>query len=133
MAHSIQHYGARMAFFVDLDLLVIICFMGRIVRQRPGRFASLADSVAEWQKYEYAPGTINLDLDRIAASETSVVEFNDLLTEVEGEFRAAGKFLEKQTLNSSCRVPGVVFNDFPVSSLLECVEELKKLMGPLRG
>jgi hypothetical protein len=130
MAHSIQAYKGKTEVINDLDLLIIMGFVLKIVNQSP-EFRGLRNLVAQWQESlrEYGPGIIDLKLEQFVQGPNEVSEFGALLSTVLNQVSYYHEAIPADVLNKQLSVLGVTFSDCKVSSVEEAVKKLQALIA----
>jgi hypothetical protein len=130
MAHSIQVVGDRHEVFEDMDLLVVLGLLLEELSERPERYARLARLRDVWTECRtgFGPGTIDLELDEVAAHPASKNELLDLLAATEGRLSSYDAVIPGHVLNAQCGVRGVYFNDFPTDRVAESIQRLVQML-----
>lgn len=132
MATSIQVVQGQAKIFNDLDLFVVLRFMLEEMMSNPKRYQSLQAMFSIWEDCCVAsgPGTIDLKLDRLAASESSKSEIRELLSAVREKLAEWGDRIPKSILNTRYAVRGIHFADYETSRLVETTEKIQNLLEP---
>ena len=131
MATSIQAIGERAEVLNDLDLLVLIALLNEVGHVAREQLESLQSFFDSWREncVGYGPGTIDLDLEGISASENAKSDFEQLLKAVENRLEEFGETIPAKVLTRWCEAPGVTFNDYPTTTIKTTVERIRALMS----
>jgi len=131
MATSIQTVGERAEAFNDLDLIAIVRLLGQEAAARPGEYSAITAVLARWERNlaAYGPGTIDLNFNDLASSDKRRSELILLLAAVDKGVGQFGKTIPSSVLNDRCAVPGVTFQDYPISLLRLAMTRLRGLLG----
>jgi hypothetical protein len=123
-----QQIGERVEPFNDLDLIAVLSLLDREVVSRPDEYLELRPLLSEWKRdlVTYGPGTIDLKLD--AVSHRGRAQLRSLLASVGDRVEQFGNSVPASVLTERLQVPGVRFNDYPVSVLRTVVNALRKLL-----
>ena len=129
MAHSIQTVGDKAEVFNDLDLLVLVSLMTEELEHSADDYPLLITLASSWQACHshYAPGMIDLDLDRAIATGDAREQFERLLAAVEQKVERIDDLIPAGELNSRLRVPGVTFNDYRPALLITAINKMRLL------
>ncbi len=130
MATSVQIVGQQSKVLSDLDLLVLIRMMFDDVRADLDRFSSLQAVTVRWDGCctQYAPGTVELELESIASNATKKAEFLKLLAGLVHKLDSLGPTLAAAEMNRRWGVRGVKFHDYETSRLILAAEEIRQLV-----
>jgi hypothetical protein len=130
MAHSIQTHNGKTAVINDVDLLIIIGFALRFLRNKT-EFAKLRSLAAQWQEslLQYGPGIIDLKIDTLSQTPETIRELMDLLNKVVERVEKFHGTIPADVLNLQLSVPGVTFCDCKVSSIKEAVMSIRALVS----
>ena len=119
-----------MLVFNDLDLLVLLTLMTKELNNNGAEYPLLMTFGGIWQRClsDYAPGVIDLGLDRAVSGWQEREQLNKILLVVEQKLKGFGDVIDAQVLNSLAHVPGVLFHDYRTALLVSALENLKLLI-----
>jgi len=114
----------------DFDLLIIVGFALRIVRQIP-QFEELQELIMQWHDSlrHYGPGVIDLRLERLEQAPEMARKLGELLTEIINGIAQYGETIPAYVLNEQSSVPGVKFSDYRAKNVEESVKKLQSLIS----
>lgn len=130
MTHSIQTMGDASEIINDLDLVATIGLLSREFEKDPIRHARMEPWIRGWleQSSNYAPGTIDLELEDIAASAEDRTALVDLLDALEAELARLGPVVPGPLLDDMKLSAGMVFGDYPVEYMVDVVSRVRRLL-----
>ena len=131
MAHAILTVGDRKVFVTDLDLIAILSLMRVELDRESDTFSGLGrrfDII--WRTVrEYAPGTLDVPVNEIAASPSERAAFLALLDRVRSRVESFGSFVPEEALSSACPLPGIRWgSESSTASLVKVIDSIRGLM-----
>jgi hypothetical protein len=131
MTTSIQAIGERAEILNDLDVLALIALLNQVGHEDREKFKSLQPFFDAWQEncVGYGPGTIDLDLQGISASENAKSELEHLLKIVENKLGEFSEMIPAKVLTVWCKAPGVKFSDYPKMKIKTTIKKIRALMN----
>ena len=130
MAHNIQMFREKSLIIHDLDLIVLMAFALKLIRENP-QYAVLEECAEQWKcaLANYGPGVLDLGLEELENAPTKIDALAALLTGIEVEVIRSGESVPASVLNAlTDRVPGVVFSDYKVELILELIRAFRCLL-----
>ncbi|WP_042724376.1 hypothetical protein [Chthoniobacter flavus] len=130
MANSIQVYNGKSLIVNDLDIIAVMAFALRLVPKMPeGNL--LAHLAEQWKRTlsEYAPGAIDLELDKLMHSTSEIEALVALFSEIRTELSQYGEIVPASVLNEMNTVEGVKFFDYRSEAIVKAAKSLGELLG----
>jgi hypothetical protein len=133
MATSIQTFADRSTFLNDLDLLVLLHILIKVLQEKTGRKEE-EERLISWSTdicEGYGPGTIDLQLDDFAQDRKLTLAFLEALTCVEKRVRSVGASYPSRELITGWLTDGVIPSDYDPQLILDALAELRDLIIPV--
>ena len=130
MAVSVQLVGRKAEVLNDLDLLILLRMMAEEVRSKPGRYSSLRQIADHWESCweQYGPGTLNLELEKVALDSQKKADCLDLFARIGRKLCLLEATLPADRVNRRWGVKGIKFFDYQTDQLRVALDKLRALI-----
>ena len=129
MATSIQMFGDKWEMFRDTDLIAVLCLLLREMESRTNERPALRPLMRTWKNdlAYYTPGAIDLKLNSYTNLRNVRLDLLSFIDIVEIRLEQFGEIVPGYVFDD-CIVPGVKFNDYPSSAIMEAICRLRNLL-----
>jgi hypothetical protein len=129
VATSIQEFKGKALMLNDLDLILVVALILRLIPRTP-RSLALEHVAEHWERAlaSYGPGVLDLELDTLMRSPVEVNSLSALLSSIEAELAPYGGIVPASVLNDLVSLPGIKFADYQAETIVIAGKLLKELL-----
>ncbi|MBV8224672.1 MAG: hypothetical protein JO232_05730 [Verrucomicrobia bacterium] len=129
MATSIQEFKGKTLMLNDLDLILVVVIILRLISKTP-ESVGLEHVAEHWKRAlaSYGPGVLDLELDKLMGAPGDVSSLSTLLSRIEAELAPYGGIVPASVLNDLVFMPGIKFADYQVQRIVTAGRLLREVL-----